>query len=90
MALINRMCPDCGGSVQIGFGSSCRGGELIWSASHQCKDCDYALEEDSWGHIPDDYRQLELEHDGTWSLLVKSTETSRVRVVKVLREHQQF
>lgn len=64
MPVINETCPECGGSLEIGFGNRCLGGQLVWSASHHCNDCEHAVEEDSWDSIPEDYRQLELQHDG--------------------------
>ncbi len=86
MPVINTTCPECGGSLEIGFGSRCLYGQLIWSASHRCNDCDHALEEDSWDTIPDEYRQLELQLDGVWAIQLPPADYSTTTALKIIRQ----
>ena len=87
MPLINQICPECGGAGKIAFDSHCLAGRLAWSASHFCDDCKYRVEEDSWDWIPDNYRRLELQHDGSWSIKILDPNNSLINALKVIRQH---
>ena len=86
MPIIHTTCSECSGQLEISFGSRCFKGQLTWSASYYCKDCDYAVEEDAWDMIPEDYRELELQHDGVWSILFLHSSYSKITALKIIRQ----
>ena len=81
-------CANCGSEYRVSFGDRFMHGELIWSESHRCLNCDFAMEIDDKGKLPEDKRRLVLEQDGEWGLILKSD--NKPLIAKVLRSIDSF
>ncbi len=83
MVILEYPCSDCSGVCTVLFIERCMHGYIILSESTRCSNCDFALEADGHGKLPDDIRKLQIEQEGHWGLKIHSGK--KVVIGKVIR-----
>lgn len=87
MAEIKRNCTNCSAEIISDIGQNVTpNGSLRWYEAYHCPNCNADLEFDDIGIPPDYIRNLILESEGEWTLVVKSLDKSKkFDFTKVLR-----
>lgn len=81
---IEKQCSECGNPTTFNFSDKIIDNQLRWSASEWCTTCDYGLEIDDSGRLPDSLRQLMLQNIGVWHLILP--QDISVNLLKTIRE----
>lgn len=81
---IEKPCPQCGNQSTFAFSERIIGAELSWFASHWCSVCDFALEIDSQGKLPDELRQIVLKETGLWELTILNINSLGLKILHQL------
>lgn len=77
-------CPRCGRSAALSIGQMNFRGKLRWHESAHCNKCGLRSEADGVGFPPSNIRQLLIDSDGEWCVIMKDVK-STASVVKVLQ-----
>jgi hypothetical protein len=84
------VCPKCGSAVNAVIGQHVWPDDrLAWSRSNACGACGVTTEEDGSGEPPATIRQLLLEKEGTWGMLL-SKSSDKLSAVAMLRKLFEF
>lgn len=81
---IDRECSECNEMGIFTFGELIQDGKLYWQASHVCSNCDFIVEVDDYGMLPDYLRNIVLEKEGVFEL--KFNDSLRLSVLKIMRD----
>jgi hypothetical protein len=84
MITVKSKCDNCNSEKSIIVGDRCVNGELVWSESHNCNNCGFAIESDGVGALPEHYRSIMLAQEGFWCL--KIVNGNKATIGKVLRK----
>lgn len=84
-------CPDCGEPITLDiYYQTPMHLELRWSESYRCLNCHSAMEADGVGFLDESIRQLMLEKEGTWKLVIDigelNNKVNKIRAFKNLRQ----
>jgi hypothetical protein len=77
-------CPRCGWSAALRIGQINFRGELRWFESTNCDKCGLRSEADGVGFPPLNIRELLIDNDGEWCVIMKDVK-STASAVKVLQ-----
>ncbi|WP_433222198.1 hypothetical protein ACQP00_22815 [Dactylosporangium sp. CS-047395] len=82
-------CLRCDGLLRGELGQTVVGNRLAWSVSSVCDGCGTQLESCEWDALPDDYRQILLDRDGTGRLRVdpEGGRPLRLAILRTLRRY---
>ena len=86
MPTIQKPCPDCGQMATFKFGEAIHNDRLAWFATHHCDYCNYRVEIDDYGHLPDELKRIVLKEEGQWQLVLHAFGTNKIATLKELRE----
>lgn len=86
MPTIQKPCPDCGQMATFTFSEAIRHNQLAWFASHHCDYCNYRVEIDDCGHLPDELKRVVLQEEGQWQLVLYSFGKNKIATLKALQE----
>ncbi|WP_044640082.1 hypothetical protein [Risungbinella massiliensis] len=80
----NVSCEKCSKPLEIKVGQSIIDEKLVWHASFSCQECQYWLEEDGMGEMPDNYRSIIIKEKGLWQIEIFESK-NMAQILKVLR-----
>lgn len=86
MPIIDEPCPSCGTTTAVRVRQAVLWDDrLVWLWSIACTACGYTLEADDGGVPPQGLRDVILEQEGTWEVVV-TDESKRIGVALALEE----
>jgi hypothetical protein len=85
MAQMKGVCSNCGRQTDVRIGQAISGNMLYWNQGSRCDSCNYQLEADGFGFPPEELRQMILQQDGKWDLIIEASTPGKTRAASFLR-----
>jgi hypothetical protein len=84
--IVECICLDCGGRMDISVGEKLVRGRILWHCSWHCRSCGSRIEEDGGEPVPEEVRRMILQSNGAWELRITEQPHNLPAVLKRLRE----
>lgn len=85
MAVINKICEQCGHTIEVTIGQHVSGDRLVWHSGFKCDSCGAEITLDDDGFPPADIRSELLAQGGEWELSVEPS-GNPLSVAKVIAD----
>lgn len=80
-------CDNCGNILVVRVGQYLIDNKIGWNASFTCPACKLWIEEDGVEEMPQEYRDIVIQNEGTWRLEIDDSKGKIPSILKILRKH---